>query len=64
VRAAVRTSMFQGQQAAEQRFANRAGGKADKPTFVPVPARYENPATARLEFDIVAGKPITIELKK
>lgn len=64
VRVAVRTSMFQGQYSAEQKFATRAGGKADKPAFVPVPAKYENPATAQLEFDIVPGKPINIELKK
>jgi hypothetical protein len=64
VRVAVRTSMFQGQQSAEQRFAARAGGKADRPTFVPVPTKYENPGTSRLEFDVVAGQPLTIELKK
>lgn len=64
VRVAVRTSMFQAQYSAEQKFASRAGGKADKPAFVSVPAKYENPGTANLEFEIVDGKPITIELKK
>lgn len=64
VKAAVRTSMFTAQFAAEQKFASKAGGKADKPEFVSVPFKYENPATANLQFEIAAGKPVTIELKK
>lgn len=64
VRAAVRTSMMQAQYAAEQRFASKAGGKANKPDFVPVPPRYEDVGKANLEFDVAPGKPITIELKK
>ncbi len=64
VRAAVRTSMMQAQYAAQQKFAAKTGGKADKPDFLPVPAKYEDVAKAGLEFDIQPGKPIKIELKK
>lgn len=64
VRAAVRTSMLAGRFAAEQNFASKAGGKAEKPTFIPVPLKYEDVGKANLEFDIAPGKPVTIELKK
>jgi hypothetical protein len=64
VRAAVRTSMMQAQQSAEQKFAQKSGGKADKAAFVPVPAKYEDVSKAGLEYDVAAGKEIAIELKK
>lgn len=64
VRAAVRTSMMQAQYAAQQKFAVKSGGKADKPDFVAVPARYEDVGKSGLEFDIRPGQPVVIELKK
>jgi hypothetical protein len=64
VKAAVRTSYLQGQIAADQKFASKSGHKADSPTFVAVPPKYEDPKTANLELSIENGKSITINLKK
>ena len=64
VRAAIRTSIMQGRFAAEQKFASKAGGTADKPAFTPVPTKYEDIGKANLEYDVESGKSITIELKK
>jgi hypothetical protein len=64
VRVAVRTSFLQGQAAAAGKFAQKAGVKAEKLSLVLVPARYENPDTAKLEYTVEAGKPIDIALKR
>lgn len=64
VRVAVRTSFLQGQAMADRNFATKAGAKAERASVVMVPARYENPGTANLEFTVEPGKPLDIELKK
>jgi hypothetical protein len=60
---AVRTSHLQGAMAAQAKFAQKAGAKAEKQDLVLVPRKYENTSTSGLVYTIEGGKELHIELK-
>ena len=64
VHAAVKTKMFEQMNRAHDKFAMKAGSKADKVALVHVPSRYEEVRSANLGYTVTRDAVIDIELKK